>query len=121
MKWRIYYDDGTIFSSDQGTESEAPGVGVVCIVQPEPRAGREVMQKWDWYYWHETYGEWWGSDIYGLLYQLTNDRGNCIRAVKQGAMVSNDRFQEITRRASNDPEFPWKSAPSPKEKPRVPR
>lgn len=121
MKWRIYYDDGSTFDSAMGSEMEAPGLGVICIVQPEPRAGREIMQRWDWYYWHDGEQQWWGSDIFGLLYQLCADRKNIIRAIKQGAMVSNESFQRITKRASNDPDFPWKAAPSGKEKPLVHR
>jgi hypothetical protein len=105
MKWRVYYADGSTFDSSQGSEEAAPGDGVVCIVQPA-RGGREVMCRWDWYYWHGTAEEWWGSDIHGLLYQLTHDPEGVIRAVKQGAMVKTDWYDELTKRASNDPDFP---------------
>lgn len=121
MKWRIYYRDGKTFDDTQGSCFEAPGDGLICIVQAHPKCGRTVMQKWDWYYWHNGEREWWGSEIHGLLYQLTHDPLGYIQAVKQGAMVSNEDFRDITKRAVNDPDFPVKSYPLPNEAPTVHR
>jgi hypothetical protein len=91
MQWCIYYDNGSTFSDLDGTPEDAPGLGVVCIAC---RSSKCTQHKWDWYYWHAEYGQWWGSDIHGLLYQLCNDRNNHVRAVKQGAMVTTEFYQE---------------------------
>jgi hypothetical protein len=105
MKWRIYYRGGATFDSAQGTPHEAPGDGVVVISYLYP-GGRRQMKKWDWYYWHGGEGQWWGSDVHGLLYQLTHDPRGYIQAVKQGAMVSDDEYAAISTQAATDPDFP---------------
>lgn len=48
-KWKIWYDDGTTFSSADGTPSQAPLDGIVGIVE-----------------WHDDKAQrpYWGSDFY---------------------------------------------------------
>ena len=92
IDWKIYYDNNTTFSNEDGTQEQAPGLGVVCIINVN--AGQTVGM-YDWYYWHDKHQEWWGADIHGLLYQLFNDRSGYIKAVKQGAMVSDEEYKTI--------------------------
>ncbi len=112
--WEIYYDDGTTFSDLDGTPEQAPSFGVICVVTPDETVGRIVIHKWDWYYMVE--GQWWGSDIYGVLDRLTHNLE--VTALKQGRSVANHEFQRIMTEATSNPRFPRKSAVDPIESPR---
>lgn len=102
--WRIYYDDGSTFSSNDGPPEDAPALGVICIAQPDPEVGRHIVSGFD-YYWF-TY-EWWGGDLFGLFdYLITPGH----KTVKFGRTVSNTDFSEIVNRAKTDSGLPEKSA-----------
>lgn len=107
-EWRIYYDNGTTCDSRSRDPESAPSFGVVVIAFPDPVVGRVLMHGWDWYYWVPTEGQWWGSDIHGLLDRLLHNLP--LQAVKQGRNVSNLQYAEIMGRARDDPDFPVKSA-----------
>lgn len=108
MKWRIYYADGSTFDNTDGEAEEAPAFGVICIVFPDTVVGRVVMWGWDWYYYETECGQWWGSDIHGLLDGLLH--GLPRTAYKQGRNIHNAAFKAILNRAVHDPDFPRKSA-----------
>jgi hypothetical protein len=95
-QWTIFYDDGTTFSSEEGSPVDSPDKGVVCIACKTQAC---TVHKFDWYYWHEKHQCWWGSDIHGLLYQLRNDKTWNIRAVRTGANVTYDFLQDCMQRA----------------------
>ena len=88
-KWCIFYDDGTTFTDSDGEPEDARGDGVVCIAC---QASACTVHKFDWYYYADDIGHWWGSDIHGLVYQLTRYPRR-VRAVKQGANVTNEVLQ----------------------------
>ena len=111
--WRIYYDDGSTFDSTEGDPDDAPAFGVQCIVEPDDDGGRVVLNHFDWYYYNPEAGQWWGSDIHGLLDKLQFRIP--IEAVMQGRNCSN--FKEILVRATHDPDFPRKSARVRRERP----
>jgi hypothetical protein len=106
--WRVYYDDGSTFDSTQGRPDAAPGLGVQAIVQADERVGRAILTRFDWYYWREDLQEWWASDLFGLLDQLTSDTMNRVRAVRAGRNAA--AYDAIMSRAQSDPDFPVKSA-----------
>jgi hypothetical protein len=58
VKWKIWYDDGTTFSSDDGNAENAPVDGILAIL--EKRSDNTVMNHHgnDYYYWT---GEVWMS------------------------------------------------------------
>ena len=112
-KWRIYYDDGSVFDSTDGGPDDAPAVGVQCIVEPDEVAGRAVLNSFDWYYFHTDSGMWWGSDLYGMLDKLLNRIP--ITGICSGRNCKN--YREILDRAVADPDFPKKSARVPRETP----
>lgn len=107
LQWKIWYDDGNTFDSDQGKPEDAPGRGVVVIATPDEMVGQHLMQGWDWYYYVEDEKQWWGSDKDGMLDHLI--RRHPIRAVSMGANVSNIRFRHILTAAADDPQFQRKS------------
>jgi hypothetical protein len=113
--WRIYYWDGSTFDSTMGTMQEAPSFGVICIVQPNEYTGRTIVSGYDWYYFNEEIGEWWQSDIHGLLDNLLHDFP--ITAVKQGRNAPDSEYKAIMVRAIQDPDFPVKNATMTRECP----
>lgn len=107
IRWRVYYDDGSTFDSSMGEPHEAPGLGVQVIVQTDPRVGRVLLTRFDWYYYRYDLDEWWASDYFGLLDQLTHDTTRSVGAVRAGRNAA--AYDEILLRAVHDPDLPPKS------------
>ena len=115
IEWRIYYSDKPPFDSTMGQPEDAPSHGILCIVYPDLEHGRLVMHGWDWYFYHDLEGNWWGADVHGLLDQLCHNEP--IRAVKQGRNASREVWRTALHDATHDPDFPKKSARSKRERP----
>ena len=115
VKWRIYYANSHTADSADFDPQQAESFGVVAVVFPDEEVGRVVMHGWDWYYYRTDHGQWWGSDIHGLLDGLLHNLP--ITAVKQGRNVDNKTFRKIMHLAANDPDFPKKSGRRPLETP----
>lgn len=116
MGWKIYYGDGTTYSSNQGGPDEAPARNVQVIVLSDKYHGWYTQAKSDYYVWDER-GEgemrWWGVDIFGL-YDYMIEPG--WKRVLYGRTLTSDRFQEIFKMAMQDEEFPKKTAFDPAER-----
>ena len=111
--WRIYYDNGSTFDNTNGEPQDAPGHGVVAIVENDDDHGRIVLNGWNWYYFD---GEvWWGADVHGLLDRLCASLP--IFGVKQGRMVPRNIWHDTMDRAVTDKDFKPKSAVHEKERP----
>ena len=65
MKWKIYYGDGTTFSSEDGPPELAPATNIQCIIERDERHGRLVLSRFDFYI-HKKDG-WYGVDQFGLF------------------------------------------------------
>jgi len=105
MNWRIYYDNGSTFDSSEGRPEDAPGHGVLCIVQPSSAFGRVVTSGWDFYYFrHTSETPWWGGDLIGLIDQLCR-HPDITHAVKMGGMADTPDYQRIRQAAVDDPDF----------------
>jgi hypothetical protein len=101
--WRIFYDDGSTFDSDQGEPHDAPTAGFICSVGYDESGDRYIMHGWDHYCWDQETSQWWGMDLCGLFDRLMRNR---VYAYKQGRTVTKKLFQETMQRAHVDPEFP---------------
>lgn len=101
--WRVYYEDGSTFSSDDGPPERAPPFGFICAIGYDETGGRYIMHGWDHYCWDVAAQQWWGMDLCGLIDRLAR---NVVTAYKQGRTVTKTRFQEIMQAANLDPEFP---------------
>lgn len=116
LDWKIWYDDGTTFDSSQGLPSESPVAGVICIVYPDEEIGRQIMHRWDNYYWHPIECQWWGADDWGIkertIYNLP------MESVRTGRSVSNKEYRTIMGMADKDPDFPPRSGKRSSESPR---
>jgi len=101
-KWRIYYDDGSTFSDDDGAPHEAPPFGFICAVGYDETGARYIMHGWDHYCWDHAAQQWWGMDQHGLIDRLAR---NLVYAYKQGRTVTKSRFQELMQLANLDRDF----------------
>ena len=101
--WRIYYDDGSVFSSGDGTPEEAPSFGFICAVGYDEAGKRYIMHGWDHYCWDTATSQWWGMDLCGLIDRLTMNR---VTAYKMGRTVSRSDFDRLMNAANLDPDFP---------------
>lgn len=102
-KWRIFYDDETTFSSDDGAPIDAPTEGFVCALGYDEAGARYIMHGWDFYSWDEVTSQWWGCDRYGLHDRL---RRNVLHAYKEGRTITKTLFSQLMQAANLDPDFP---------------
>ena len=106
VAWRIYYGDGSAFSSSEGAPERAPLVNVQAIAQAaDPAIGRRICSRFD-FYWYEG-GEWHGGDLFGLFDYMTRI-SPCI--VKFGRVLPRLEFEAILNRAVTDPDMQPKVA-----------
>lgn len=68
MLWRLYYDDGSTFSDEDGPWEEAPPDGVLFAVQWQD-GKKEVLSGSDFYFFHDgSFGQ--TNDLGPLLRKL---------------------------------------------------
>jgi len=116
MDFVVYYGDGSTF---KGRPEDAPAHNVQAIafddtVKGPGAVGRVVLHQWDIYIFSDLIG-WHGTNKYAdLLQHLGQGIGiGGVRAVLQGAWISRQVYDEIYRRAKDDPGFKRKSATRP--------
>lgn len=102
MNWRIYYDDGTTFSDEDGAFTSAPNDGVLGVVVADDDVGRHLLKDKDYYFILRdgTIGE-------------TDDLGPFLRrlgVVKFGRWAGDKPYKGTLAKMMNDPDFPKKSA-----------
>ena len=102
MKWKIYYGDDTIFSSDEGDHFSAPGQNVQAIIQEDDDHGWMSQANSDYYIWASRGDNfrWYGVDIFGLFDYLLETG-----LVKFGRTISKNKYQSVMNKALNDPDF----------------
>lgn len=92
MKWRIYYDDGRTFDSEDGSWAEAPTDGVQYVLRwINDRV--DVLSGADYYFQFED----------GTIIKI-EDLGPLLRkfGVKCGRWTGNRNFEAIGRRVAED-------------------
>jgi hypothetical protein len=104
INWRIYYDDGSTFDAKDGKPQEAPATGVIAIVQEDSENGWVITAFKD-YYWRE-HNSWWGGDTAGFWQRMFKG-GSVI--MKFGVSTTNDNFNKILARATEDQQQAIKS------------
>lgn len=109
MDWKIFYEDGSTYSSDDGPPETAPALGVQVIVQEDLDTGRYNQSGSDYYVFRD--GRWWGVDIFGLFDFLIHHA-----PVTFGRTIANKDYLEIYYQAEADPAFPRRSAFRPGER-----
>lgn len=101
--WKIFYSDGSTFSSADGLPEDAPSIGFICAVGYDESGDRYIMHGWDHYCWDIETEQWWGMDIVGLFDRLTQNK---VYAYKMGRTVTKKDFQALMQAAHTDPAFP---------------
>lgn len=107
INWKVYYDDGSTYDNQDGPPKEAPKQGVICTVNRDDEVGRQIINQYDFYWWHYEEEYWYGGDIFGLWDYLTQSGE---KIVLFGRSVPRDQYRTIHQQAVNDPDFPKKSA-----------
>ena len=115
MKWKVYYIDNSTFSDQDGSPWRTPGLGVLLIVRSDPDCGWRT-EIGDYYVWDCRGGEthWWGVDEVGYFEYMFTKPG--YKYALLGTKTSNKQFYEVFERATNDPDFPPKTAFANKER-----
>ena len=105
MLYRIYYADGSTYDSNQGKPWEAPGLGVLVIVQEHRIQGeRAYLQHMaDYYVWKDN--RWQGCDLFYIWQYLLVNRTDFPKAVLAGETVINDIYTKAVCMAKDDPDF----------------
>ena len=98
MRWKIYYDDGTTFSDEDGSLEDAPARGVQAIVCKDERLGWVVETGCDYYVWKD--GRFYARDIFGL-FDFLIDSG----LVKFGRTITSMEYNQVFQRALEDAAF----------------
>ena len=93
MDWRIWYENGTEYTSADGPPHTAPAWGVQAIEQAPPHD--QLFNK-DFYLWREDYGCWIEVDIVGLIDHLTSAAGQ-VTALVVGRTVPHPTFSAAMR------------------------
>lgn len=106
LRWRVYYDDGSTFDDTMGSPADSPGWGVVACVSVHHVEGHLFQTMEDYYVFDPSCG-WVGIDLCGLFDRLGNRVPT--EAVCFGRTVPNAVYEQVHRKAREDPDFARKS------------
>ena len=98
-KWKVYYADGTSFPSEEGNPNEAPGLGVIVIVQEHHVKGERpyLQHMTDYYIWLGN--RWLGCDLFRLWQYVFVEKYKFSKVALAGQTVTNVEFLAIRERA----------------------
>jgi hypothetical protein len=68
-RWKLWYADGSMFSSEDGEPWASPVQRVVCVTQPGV-VGKDLLYN-ETHYLHHRDGEWSAHDLLGFVDQTT--------------------------------------------------
>lgn len=104
MDWKIYYGDGSTFSSDQGSPQDAPPWNIEIILEATHKEGVLRLSGKDYYWFDSTLGQWSAGDFMGMMDYIL--RHSTVKVAR--SMCTRD-FELLFARAVADPDFPTKS------------
>lgn len=107
LRWKIYYISGETFSNLDGEPADAPGWGVLAVVQEDEMVGVLVHQRSNFYCFDKQYGGWVGMDHFGLA-QYIGKPGK--KTIKLGEAMDTNHYKVMISDIKNNPELPTKSA-----------
>lgn len=103
MKFRIYYEDGSVYDGETTEDAmNAPTMGPLVVKQEAPsNANGFSLMCCAFFTWHKKYGVWCGADDqYGLSRYWATEKG--AQKVLQGQWVPDKVFQDARARAVDD-------------------
>lgn len=96
----IFYEDGTTFSNQDGTPSEAPPTGVIVVLQTSAQGKNVLFIHKDYYCWEiRDDNEWCFAEVAGFWQYMFTYTGKD-KAVLFGTWTSDDNFQKIWNEAN---------------------
>jgi len=96
--WRIYYDNGSVFTDADGEPFAAPRQGVQIIVQ-EKDGDYEMVQGRDHFYWEPKVGGWCTSDLFGAFDHLVRASRQCLLF---GRQMTDDQYRALEQRVRDE-------------------
>jgi hypothetical protein len=105
LKWRVYYSNGSVISSEDCSPFElTPRVGVQVILQEKPDIGWVALSGYDYFMWDDRGGgpKWFRGDEAGFFQYITQPGEKCVLL---GEWVDDEVYGEILREANKDREF----------------
>jgi len=104
--WKIYYDNWTAFSSEDGSVWQAPRIGVVAIIQTNPNVGWEFVCGNDYYYYEEAVGGWRNTTQFGMYDHMIRCQHPLVLF---GRMVTDETYAEMRRKIAEEwgPKSAW--------------
>lgn len=105
-RWKIYYSDGSTYSSTDGSIKDSPGGGVQVITTIDDAVGKILLARQDFYWW--TGEEWLGGDVFGLALYILHHVG--WQKILLGELMSYSKYKAIYNIAYEDQSMPHKSA-----------
>jgi hypothetical protein len=100
--WRVYYGDGSTFSSEDGSPAAAPALDVQVIVQHRVDVGWHMQHANDFYLWRDCWRCWRGADLAGLWDYMMQAGW---KRVLMGRTLLNSEFNAIYQAAKADRDF----------------
>lgn len=110
--WKIWYEDGSVFTSRDGDPQDACPVGVVAIRQnlhcesghhtDEILKGEPRILSNDLYWWRPDVEEWIEGDLLGFLDQAKHCGAQYL---KEGRCIPHDAWEKLWIKIANDPDF----------------
>jgi hypothetical protein len=98
-EWRLYYDDGTIFTNEDGPPEASPPWGVVVIAQRTERKHDKVLWSGvDWNVFRTDHGFWMELDDIGF-HDIIVNKAHLVSAVRPGRYMRTDEFLELKKQA----------------------
>lgn len=107
MRWAVYYADGTRVTDREESVWTVPTRGVICLAQPDDRAGRLILNRHDFYWWVGDGEGWYGGDIFGLWDYLCSPGR---KRVLFGRSAPHTAYEGAMERARTDDYLPEQSA-----------
>lgn len=98
MWWRVYYADGSVFTSQEGEPWDAPRLGVQVVAQ-ERDGDHELVWGRDHFYYDPGAGGWCTTDLFGALTHLATAPRQCLLF---GQWMADDRFARLMERVHAD-------------------
>jgi hypothetical protein len=99
LEWRLYYEDGSIFSNEDGPPEASPAWGVVVIAQRVGKQHNNIL--WSgvpWNVYRTDLGFWTELDDIGFHDILVN-KAHLVSAIRPGRYMQTDRFMSIVKQA----------------------
>ena len=97
-RWKIHYDDGSTFSSEDGAPWESPGYGVLAVTQDGENT---VLCSQDFYLYRDDYSCWVEVHIEGLIDHLVTAARHVV-AVRAGRTVPLSVYKRVLRDVAVD-------------------